>query len=211
MSQTRCPRCNGRIRTRDINVQEGVAVCRGCEAVTRLRELAEDADVSSADPASPPRGCRFSSDGVRTVVHASARSLGGALGLLFAAVFWNGIVSVFVLLAIAGTLHHALGSVPEWFPAPPMDSGVMPLGITIFLWVFLTPFIAIGALLAGTTLLAAGGRVEVRVDGERGSVFLGVGPLGWRRRFDVREVKSVTLGETTWKENDKSKPVAVID
>lgn len=77
-------------------------------------------------------------------IGATHRSIGSAIGLLLFALFWNGIVSVFVLFAIAGTLKQFNIGLPEWFPAPNMNGEPMSLGMVLFLWIFLTPFIAIG-------------------------------------------------------------------
>ena len=88
---------------------------------------------------------------------------------------------------------------------------VMTVGMTIFLWLFLTPFIAIGLVMLGALLTCAAGRVEVRLRDGVGVVFMGFGPVGWRRRFEVSRVKSVTIGRTTWSQNEQTKPVIVID
>jgi len=87
----------------------------------------------------------------------------------------------------------------------------MPVGMLIFLWVFLTPFITIGLVMIGALLITVMGRVEVRLRDEDGVVFLGCGPIGWRRRFNASDVRSISIGETTWRQNNQSKPVIVID
>jgi hypothetical protein len=206
----------------DINVAEGVAFCGSCKSLSRLSEMVEEQELKGVDPASPPRGCTFSSDGARTLLTASSRSVGTALGALLFATFWNSVVSVFVFVALASTLHHATGSVPAWFPAPfPSGGGSgsgggnhgpdMTVGMTIFLWVFLVPFIGIGVGMIGVFLFALLGRVEVRLEGDRGSIFTGMGALGWRRRFDLRLVRSVTLGKTKWTSNEVHKPQIILE
>ncbi len=214
MATPRCPDCSNPIDPADVNVAEGVAYCRACYALSRLGAMVEsDAEplLPDADPSLPPPGCALESDGVRSTFRSSARSLGTFVAAGFFAVFWNTITGVFVLVALGSTLQHALGSIPAWFPSPFSGSSpAMPLGMTIFLWFFLTPFILIGLTMAGAALVAVAGRIEVRVHNERGSVFLGVGPLGWRTRFDALTVRSVTLGRTTWKENNRTKPVIVL-
>ena len=42
--------------------------------------------------------------------------------------FWNGIVSVFVLIAIAGSLHAAGVGVPSWFPPVHQGGGMITAG-----------------------------------------------------------------------------------
>ncbi len=59
----------------------------------------------------------------------------------------------------------------------------MPLGMNLFLCLFLTPFILVGAGLFFALLLSVAGRVEVVVSGPDGRVRTGVGPFRWTRRF----------------------------
>jgi len=115
-----------------------------------------------------------------------------ALGMLAAGLFWNGIVSVFVLANIAGTLHNMHISLPAWFPAPKMDGG-MSVGMTIFLWIFLTPFMAIGLTIIGTFLSAVAGKTEVQIQNDQGTVFTGIGPIGIRRRFNPGDIKEISV------------------
>jgi hypothetical protein len=175
--------------------------------------VAVDPDVAAVDlGADPPPGCAVLTDGPDTVLTASTRSLGNALGAFAVGLFWNGIVSVFILTAAASTLRHTVGSVPEWFPAPTdgKNDDFMPLGMTIFLWIFLLPFIAIGTLMVGAMLMSLFGRVEVYLRASDGVIFTGCGPFGWRRRFDLAAVRAVSVGKTKWKENDETKPLIVI-
>ena len=213
VSAITCPTCRASIAQDDVNVKENVAFCRGCSALMKASDLTAPAEVGNVDPADPPPGCTFSSDGITTTITASVRSMLGAVGALVVAVFWNSIVSVFVFLAFASTLQHVLGTIPAWFPAPPLGKGNsgIPLGMTLFLWVFLTPFILVGLYMICCVFLSIAGRIEVRLRGDEVTVFTGCGPIGWRRRVDARQVKSVGLGWTTWKENDEAKPVVVIE
>lgn len=214
-----CRKCRGEIPPVDVNVGEGVAFCRACETLSRLSDILRESETADVDVNVLPRGCEVIDNGVQTIVRASARSLRGAMGAMFIVCFWNGIVSIFVLIALAGTIQHVFGSVPQWFPAPPFSSNggpnqspsAMPLGMVMFLWIFLTPFIAIGLVMFGVLCTCIAGRVEVKFDNDSGVVFTGCGTLGWKRRFDLTSVESVTLGETTWKQNDETKPVIVID
>jgi hypothetical protein len=129
------------------------------------------------------------------------------------AIFWNGIVSVFVLLAIAGLYTNLIGPLPSWFPSPFQSAGnnSMPLGVTLFLCIFLTPFILIGLCMLGMLFLFVIGSVHVQLDGQSASVRTGIGPFRWRQRFDASCVRSVTIGRTEWQQNGKHKPVICIE
>ena len=193
-----CSKCRRTIPPDDINVANDVAYCRDCNISYRLSELTFGGDISAnLDLNHPPKGAWFVNDGGGAVIGATNRSLGAAFGLLFFALFWNGIVSIFVFFAISGTLHILHVPQPDWFPAPKMNGGDMGVGMVLFLWLFLTPFIAIGLFTAAGCLNCLFGHTEVRVAGTQGSVFTGIGALGWRRRFDASQVKEMRLLETT--------------
>jgi hypothetical protein len=205
-----CPLCGARIELDDINVSEGAALCRACGQLSRLSDV-----VSTSRPASeilqqPPRGCSVEEWGNEIIVRASLRSFATFCGALFAALFWNGIVSVFLLLVFASLYNQFIGPLPAWFPAPDMKDP-MPLGLALFLCVFLTPFVAIGCLLLGAVVMTLGGRVEARVGDTQASVATGIGPVVWRQRFDPSRVRIVKIGLTAWKTNDQSSPLIQID
>lgn len=200
-----CPDCNTPIDAADINVSEGAGLCRGCNRLFRLSQLvgaAEKQQLITEFRGEPRNGTWASDDGHTVVVGASMRSFGAAIGTLFFCLFWNGIVSVFVAVVLASTLTHMGLKLPAWFPAPNMNGSPMSLGMTIFMWLFLTPFILIGLGLLAAFLSSLAGHVEVSIDRERGKVFEGIGPFGWTRRFDVHSVKDVRLDDKQWTDSD---------
>ncbi len=220
MTQVICPFCQSLIKDRDINVDQGIALCRQCSELSRLSDILGDDEYDEdepllADVGQPPRGCVIRDEGDRIRVIASARSVVRSIGALFAVVFWNGIVSVFVWVAISATVYQLTGSAPPWSAPPAKGSnGIgpgMPVGMLIGFWVFLSPFITIGTLMFGLLMTSVLGRCEVVVRGASGVVFTGFGPIGWRRRFDPAAVTSVRLGHTTWMENDERQPCIVIE
>ncbi len=199
----RCPRCKGVIPSEDVNVARDIAFCRACNlsyelsALTAGIELDPDLDVNQ-----PPAGAWFVQDGTSTVTGATNRSLGQAMGLLFFCLFWNGIVSVFVAVAFSSTLHHLGVGLPHWFPAPVSKGNIVPLPMTIFLWLFLTPFIAVGLAVLGAFLSSLGGRTEVRIEGDQATLFTGIGSVGFRKRFSVSDVKAVRLEDNSWRDSN---------
>lgn len=234
-----CPVCRKEIGPDDVNVGADVAYCRACNSASKLSAIAgEFSDrrealreqvtggvgggsqdsaggggetIPAPDLLHPPRGYWYRDDGMEARVGASCRSVGNAAFMLVFALFWNSVVSVFVVTNIASTLQHMGVSLPAWFPSPSGGQGAgMPLGMTVFLWLFLAPFIAIGLFTLAMAVTALVGHVEVRVREARGTVFVGVGPVGWRRRFDVPGVRQVRIGETAWRENNRTKPVVVL-
>jgi hypothetical protein len=186
-----------------VNVANDIAYSRGCNLSHKLSELTQGADLDTdLDLNNPPAGAWYRSDGTESTIGATHRSLGVAIGALAISLFWNGIVSVFILVAIAGSLRNLGIPVPHWFPATNMNGSPMGEGMTIFLWIFLTPFILIGLVMIGAFLSALGGRTEVRISTSEGVIFTGIGALGYRRRFDASGVKQVRIDDRQWRDSD---------
>jgi len=197
-----CPKCLRIIFGEDLNVAADVALCRSCHVTYKLSELARGTGIDPAvDLSRPPQGAWQRTSGLGTVIGASLRSVGGAVATFFFAGFWNGIVSIFVALALASTLKHLGVSYPDWFPTPEMNGGPMGVGMTLFLWLFLTPFILIGLTMIAAFLACLGGRTEVRIRHSEGQIFSGIGPFGFRKRFVPGNVKDVRIEEKTWTSN----------
>jgi hypothetical protein len=179
---------------------EDSAACPACGAEHRLSILVAEtetrrtAETNRAEAAAePPQGAwrRFEAD--RVLLGATHRSLGNAALMLGIALFWNGITSVFVLFAAAGTLR-LFGIRPAFFDGVSFasESGDLPSpGAMIFLWLFLTPFMLIGAALCLAFVNALFGRTEIRVAPSAASLFQGIGPFGRTRRFDPAQVRAV--------------------
>lgn len=192
MARLRCPSCGAEIPEEDVNVAADVAYCRACAIPHVLSGLVAPREVvTDVDFARPPRGAWYRDEGHTIRIGASARSLVRAAVTLGVAAFWNGVVSVFVAFAVAGTMHHALGSAPSWLPAPIMNGAQMSVWMVVGLWAFLTPFIAIGLAMILAFIQSLAGHVEVRLLGDVGEIHTGVGPLGFRRRFPILDVTDV--------------------
>src|SRR5690349_8668976 len=128
-----CGKCQQAIAPADINVGTDIAYCRNCNMAHRLSVLVRSLNLDGAfTPERPLAGTWYRSSPLGTVIGASHRSVGAAVGLLFISLFWNGILSVFVALALSATLTNLGLPVPAWFPGPKMNGGPMGWGITIF-------------------------------------------------------------------------------
>ena len=198
-----CPKCRGPIAAEDMNVAADVAFCRRCNIAGKISELAQGTGIDpNLDLARPPKGAWQRALGMATVIGATHRSLGGAVGLFAIAGFWNGIVSIFVALALSSTLALIGLDRPGWFPKPIMNGGAMGVGITIFLWLFLTPFIVIGLAIIGAFFSCLGGKTEVRIRDWQGEVFSGIGRLGFKKKFNTEAVKEVRIQDKRWRDSD---------
>jgi len=198
-----CPKCKVEIRGEDINVATDIAYCRRCNIPLTLSSLVRSADLEKGlDLQRPPEGTWYQSSPLETVIGASHRSLGASLGLFAISLFWNGIVSVFVAFAISGTLAQLGVRAPKPFPAPIMNGGPVSLGMTLFLWVFLTPFILIGSAMIAAFLSTLAGRTEIRLREPEGVIFSGIGRFGLRKRFQFHDVKDVRVLNQSWRDSD---------
>lgn len=198
-----CSQCAQEISQEDVNVATDVAFCRHCNRANKLSALVHGTALDAqVDVAHPPSGAFYRNEGFRIVLGATHGSWRTALGALFVSLFWNGIVSVFVLIAIAGTLKHLALPIPDWFPAPDMNGSPMGLGMILFLWLFLTPFMVIGLAMIGAFLSALGGRTEVQLESSQGRVFTGIGVFGLTCRFTRGDVRDISVAEKHWRDSD---------
>lgn len=207
-----CPQCSRPIPRDDVNVAADVAYCRACHLSHALSELTHEMYLTvDLDLGHPPTGAWYRNEGGETIVGASHRSLVGALGALAVSLFWNGITSLFVFVAISGTLANLDITAPHWFPAPNMNGKPMSVGAVTFLWIFLTPFIGIGIGMIGAFLSCLCGRTEVRIFPGQGAIFVGLGPLGYTRRFESSKVKHIRIEDQYSSRNGQSKICIVIE
>jgi len=207
-----CPKCQQAIPADAINVAMDVAHCRSCNQARNLSDLvlgAWEPDVA-VDLQNPPKGTWFRREVGLTVIGGTHRSLGAAIATLLFGLFWNGVVSVFVAFALASTVKLLGVALPSWIPN--LDGEQLGWGVTIFLWLFLTPFIVIGLAMIVAFFSAIGGKTEVRLEMSEGMVFVGVGSLGWKKRFNLREVRGVRVIDESWidSEGDQRRKTGII-
>lgn len=98
-----CPACSAVIAVDDLNIAEGVGLCRACGKVYKLSELAHDPEVAKAElelrEGKIPSGCRVDDNEPGVIrVRVSARSIPTALFFTIFATFWNSIVTVFLVI-----------------------------------------------------------------------------------------------------------------
>jgi hypothetical protein len=165
--QLTCPRCRVNIPLHDVNVATDLALCRKCAQNFSYAELLDDRATTPFEPSRPPRGAWFHQDHRGFEVGASTRSP-AALFLVPFMMVWSG----FSLGGIYGSQ---------------IFKGQFNLGMSLFGIPFL-----LGTLLFGSiALMTVCGKMLVRVQGHKGMVFTGFGPLGFRKRFDWDEITAV--------------------
>ena len=58
--------------------------------------------------------------------------------------------------------------------------------------------LAVSLLFWATAAMMLGGKVVVKVEGNSGRIFVGVGPLGWKRNFNWSEVSGFRQQDAKW-------------
>ena len=166
-----CPKCHSEIPLDDVNVSTNIALCRQCGQTWGYADLIDDTTVNF-NTMTPPNGAWFREMPPRGFeVGASTRSPIAFFLVPFMFV-WSG----FSLGGIYGTQFV---------------KGHFNLGESLFG----IPFI-LGTLLFGSiAVMSVCGKVVVNVDDENGVIFTGVGPIGWRRRFNWSNVSGIRRTE----------------
>lgn len=209
MALMKCPKCKSAIDVADLNMAQGVALCRVCGDLKMLSEVMSVPVMDPADASQPPAGCRVEDWGSGVRYEASCRSIPLAVFFGVFATFWNGVIWTMVVAVLSGNAILRSGSSGPSSPAP---SGPPASGQDIvFQCLFMIPFVLAGLGVAFGFILAAFGKVRVTIDGNNGRVRTGVGLLSWTRSFEVSNVKAVTFGQTAYVVNNRHKPLIVIE
>jgi hypothetical protein len=163
-----CPACDTLLAAAQLNVATDVAVCPNCsEAFSISALIATGGAMDDFDIHSPPSGASFEDTGTGWSISASTRSPIAFFLVPFMCI-WSG----FSLGGIYG---------------PQIASGRFNLGLSLFGIPFVIGTVFIGSI----ALMSVCGRIVVSTDRDSGSVFAGVGPIGWTRRFDWAAITSV--------------------
>src|SRR3989442_895693 len=116
MPENACPECGAAIAAPDLNIKEGVGLCRTCGKPSKLGDIAAAGGSTSGYSGldQPPDGCAISRDGLvgtgRVKLRATVRSVRSAIVVGLIAGFWNGILSVlFVFPLISGWYTRLVG------------------------------------------------------------------------------------------------------
>ena len=201
-----CRQCQNTIPAEDINVASDVAFCRPCNHATKLSDFVTSRTSSvpplmEFDPTNPPHGAWARGGPDNMELFASHHKPVDALQALGVCVFWNSIVSVFLVLVISSTLNLLGVQMPNWFPSD-IDGSGMGVGGTLFMWLFLTPFILVGLGMFVWVLNCFFGRTTLRIGHSDGELFTRIGPFGWTQRFNALEVSDVRYEDRRWRDSD---------
>jgi hypothetical protein len=167
-----CPKCRNKISLEDINVSTDVVLCRRCGETWKYSELLEEGVFLEMDLGNPPKGVWFKQNPPNGFeVGTTTRSF-LALFLIPFMCFWSG----GSLGGIYGTqiVHHKF------------DWRMSAFGI---------PFLIGTFFLGGVSMMSVFGKTLIRVEGDNGLLFTGVGSIGWCRRFKWSDITSIRTTE----------------
>jgi hypothetical protein len=168
-----CPACGQPIPPASINVATDVALCPACGHLASLATLLASPPAPSAAPSleHPPKGAWARRGMEGPVFGATTRSPIAFFLVPFMAV-WSG---------------FSLGGI--------YGSQIRNGEFNLFASLFGLPFLGGSILFGSIALMSICGKVEVRLRHRQGTIFTGIGPIGWTRRFNLDEVE--TIEETT--------------
>jgi len=183
-----CPKCQQTPPTDQINVSTDLAFCPACSEAFVISDTRNLSHVDEDYIFDPPKGAWFKDDAGKIVIGATTRSIAGAIFLVPFTVVWAG-----------GSIGGIYGT--------QIASGQFSLLMSLFGIPFLIGSIA----MITTTLLTLCGRYEVRIDAQDSAVFLGVGAIGWTRRFDWAGVTTIKEGECRSENSNTNTGGIIID
>lgn len=151
-----------------MNAEADVAVCPKCDEAFAISDIVggDDEAPDDFDLRTPRPGTSFEETGIGWRLVASTRSHGAFVDVPFA-IFWTSLTTGFTVAQIAAG---------EFTP---------------FMALFLSPFVLATFVLWAFAAMRIAGKFVVSVERGEGRVFVGVGSIGWTRRFDWNEIASV--------------------
>jgi len=192
----KCPNCDLYLSTRQMNVDNDLAICHDCNEAFKISALLEPQPepevyrnagwVSEPHESfridDPPSGVSYENYGMGWRIAATTRSASAFFLVPFMCV-WSG---------------FSLGGI--------YGSQIAEGKFDLFRSLFGIPFI-LGTLLFGSfAVLSVIGQAVIRtdeMDHDAGSIFLGVGPIGWTSRFRWSEVRRIEETMTSGKNRSK--------
>lgn len=202
-----CPSCDAEFAAGDINPATDVAHCTVCHSFHVLSRLLTEQGILDGLPGhepepdlEQPEGAWHRQTARGTVTGATLRNKGNAIFFGCFTLFWNSITSVFVAIGLAGLLN---GMGLTDFDITNEAGEQVGGGDTWFILLFMVPFVLVGVATAFIALGALWGTTEVTIDGQRGTVSTGVGPLRWRKRFDAGSVAKIRTKKSSTSVNSK--------
>lgn len=156
-----CPYCSAPIPPELASPDRELTYCAGCRRMLRRAEVADGFLTDRTDLSQPPPGAWFRREADGFEAGASTQTPAAFLMLI-----------VFLVVAAADAFGWRVAAEPANHPFTRALVGGISLGIA-----------GLALVLGWHVVLMRWGRAVVTVRGGDGTLFIGVGSLGWRRRF----------------------------
>ncbi len=175
----RCRHCGAAIDLADTNVATDIALCRACGQTMPFSSIAEESELTSVDLSSPPKGVRVASDLIRGI-DITYRKFSPVLFFLIPfTALWSGI-------SLAGIYGQQIGK-------GKFDPQLSLVGL---------PFLIGTVVLLSVIAFLLFGRRRITVGRGICEVFLGIGPIGWRRTIPLAPDTTVLLQASSVRVNN---------
>ena len=155
-----CPGCGQPISLQDVNVATDLALCRACGKTWTFSLANATKALKNVDLNNPPKGVRVETDYEGGTKITYKRLSPVAFFFVIFTALWGG-----------GSMWGIYGS------------QIRKGQFSLFQSLFGLPFLFGTIVLCSLTAFFLFGRWEIKIRNGEGSVFVGVGPLGWRRLF----------------------------
>lgn len=175
----RCPLCQSAIPADDVNVATDLALCRSCGNITSFSLVSGSSEISLDAAADPPRWVKLERDFAGETVITYKKLSPVLLFLIPFTALWSG----FSMWGIYGTQ---------------LTKGEFDPGQSLFGLPFLFGTVVLLSIIA----FLVGGKWRIRLQQGQGTVFVGVGPLGWTRTFAYNRDTLVSLCMTDVRINE---------
>lgn len=162
-----CSQCRTKINSDNINVAKDTAYCQRCENLTHLSSLLQSTPDRAFDKRQSIKGVSVSESGRNWSIDVSNRSIMALFLVPFTVVWAGGSLSGIYGTQIANGQFDAQQSL------------------------FGLPFLIGSIVLVSVALMSLFGRTHVSSENGKALVFIGIGAIGWYRRFEWRSIDSV--------------------
>ncbi|MDD7983396.1 hypothetical protein PQO01_00320 [Lentisphaera marina] len=181
----KCPGCDSEINLDDVNVSADIALCRACGQTNSFAEMSEESQVADFKDLQMPKGFRVEPDfgDGKSLVYKKMSPI--ALFLIPFTAVWGG----FSMWGIYGTQ-------------------IMKGEFNLTMSLFGLPFLFGTILLSSICLFSLFGKRLITMGNGRGTIFSGVGPIGWKRRFLYQKSTKVSVEYSAVRQNNR--PVKII-
>lgn len=180
-NEYRCPFCHADIAMEDINVAKDIALCRACGKTSGFSTVCGASEISLDALDTPPRCVKMDLDPIDGTKLIYRRLSPVLLFLVPFTALWSG-----------GSIIGIYGS--------QIMNGKFDLESSLFG----IPFLIGTIILLGVIIYLIFGKWAITLNQGEGIVFVGVGGIGWTRRFNYNKDSLVSMQLTDVKVNEVS-------